>query len=250
MTEFYNPSMVVTAMSWHEVSDKLAHENINKIEDLLNKKILLLNYGENVSQLTFIFICDLPSKSLHQEETTYLEDEKKLLIYRRLPYQKVKTYTKEEVLRLMAETYVKGISELWAMAIPNFNYFQLAQDIQKIFIELGWVISDSFYPISRKVKATTVAAFLYSKGWKEKSKTKRYQIMLPPKDQKELKDRLLFIPLLPDSEPDTYQRAWSDLIVLISNIYKIDRLELELLFAKNTTQIKENIDMMVGMLEQ
>ena len=247
---FYNPPIAVNSITWHEVSNKVSFVNVNKLTDLLNKKVKLADYGIGVTQLHFIFIAVQPTNTLHQEETTYLPKEKKLLLYRKLDYEKISAYSTEEVLRLMAETLFHALIDLWGDKIPDFDYFRLGKDVEKLFIDLGWVVSDNFYPVSRPIKPETVAAFLYSKGWEEKCRTSRYHVMLPPKQQLNLKDKQLYIPLAPNGSYGKYERAWSDVIIMLANIYNINRLELELLFSKDKEQIKKDIEMLQEVVKE
>lgn len=239
-----------TGILWKDISYKFEFYNINVIADVLNSRVQIEKYGNGVKELVFIFIAVLPNDKMHEEYTVYLPNEKKLVLHRKLPYHKVETYSKPEVLRLMAETYHLAIANLWEEQIPNFNYQLLEEDIQKIFIELGWLVSENYYPVSRLVRAETVATFLQSKGWKEKAKTEHYHIMTPPEKQPSLRDSLIYIPLSSNGSTDKYQRAWSDVILMISKIYEIDRLELELLFAKDKKEIRKNMELMAEMLNK
>lgn len=246
----YNPPIWITAIIWHELGDKIGVVNLNKIDHLLNNKIALSNYGKGVEKLIFIFIAVQPGDTMHPEETNYIPNEKKLLLYRKLPFEKVEAYSVEEVLRLMADKLLDTIVNLWGQKIPDFNHFRLGQDIQKLFIDLGWVVSDDFYPVSRAPKVETVAAFLQSNGWKKASESPRYQVMTSPKNQPILKDKQLYLPIIPNGNHGKYERSWSDIILLLSKIYDIERLELELLFSKDKEQIERGVKLMQDLVAQ
>lgn len=155
---------------------------------------------------------------------------------------------KAEVLRLMAETYLKAIKGLGQFNIPDFDFQRLYRDVQKVFVELGWVRSDTFQPLSRTIKLETVTAFLSSKAWTTEEASPRYQVMLPPKNIKSLKNKRIYIPLSSENYNNKYERAWSDIIIMLADIYQIERLELELLFSKSKEQLNADIKMMQTML--
>ena len=239
-----------TAILWKEVSPKFEFYNLNVIADVLNDQLTLKLYGKTVEKLMFVFIAVPPSNTVHKEQTAYIPNEKRLLLYRKLPYNKVVAYSNEEVLRLMAEAYLKNIFNLGSHEIPDFNYGHLGKDIEEIFIKLGWIVSQKFYPINRKLNINTITAFLHSKGWLDKGNTKHYHIMTSRSEQKLLKDIHLYIPLSSDNNSEQYQRAMSDMIALLSNLYNMERLELELLFSKDSVQLEQDIMMMQQVLAQ
>lgn len=245
--DIQHPPFTITSVTWHEIANKLSPVNINKLEDLFNQNLQLTHYGGGVQHLTFIYIAVFPNNKLHKEATNYFPKEKKLVLYRKLPYKKVNSYSNEEVLRLMAETFLKNVATLPTANIPDFNHFQLTKDVEKLFIENGWVVSKNDYPIRRRLKANTLAAFLLSKGWIVKSNTVRYQVLYPPKHRSDLKFMQLYLPISSNSNNGKYERALTDLILLLSKLYEIDELELELLFSKNGGQIERDIEMMRGM---
>lgn len=233
-----------TGILSEEASPKFEFYNINIIADVLNKHLNLNFYGKTVEKLMFIFIAQPPFNKIHDEKTGYIPEEKRLLMYRKLPYEKVVKYSKEEVLRLMAETYLKCIFNLGWHEIPDFDYVRLGKDIEEIFIKFGWIVSQNFYPVSRKLNLNTITAFLNAKGWLHQSSTERYHIMTPAPDQKQFKDIHLFIPISIDKNSDQSQRTISDMISLLSNLYKMEKLELELLFSKDSSQLEQDIVMM------
>lgn len=239
-----------TGILWKDISPKFEFYNLNVIADVLNTRLDLKKYGSTVEKLMFVFIAVKPSNTIHSEKTGYISTEKRLLLYRKLAYEKVSIYSKEEVLRLMAETYIKSIFDLGENEIPDFDYIQLGKEIEKVFIELGWIVSNHYYPVSRKIQATTVTAFLQSKGWKVLNTTHRYQVMSPSKNDFHLKNTQIYIPLSPNGHPDKYKRAMSDMILRIAEIYKMERMELELLFSKNSEQLMKDITMIQGLVAQ
>lgn len=148
----------------------------------------------------------------------------------------------------MAETYLKAIKGLGQFNIPDFDFQRLYRDVQKVFVELGWVRSDTFQPLSRTIKLETVTAFLSSKAWTTGEASPHYQVILPPKDFKSLKNKRIYIPLSSENYNNKYERAWSDIIIMLADIYQIERLELELLFSKSKEQLNADIKMMQTML--
>lgn len=219
--------MWVTGIAEHEITPKLAVENVNKMSDLFHEKISLSVYGTTIKELIFIFIAVEPTDKIHEEETTYLKEEKKLLLYRKLPYDKVKSYSTEEVLRLMAETYLKSITALDDLDLPDFDHHRLAKDVERLFVNLGWIVKKTGQAIPHDIQQEAVISFLKSKDWEEKSRSSRYLVLSPPKDQPTLKDMQLYVPMLGNEQAvAAYKRDLSAVVEAIVRVYEVDSLEL------------------------
>lgn len=244
-----HPTIWATGISCHKTTHKLAVENINSISDVLLENITISSYGATVEELAFIYIAVEPANTIHEEKTTYIPKQKKLFLYRKLPYEKVLEYSEEEVLRLMAETYLTSIRELGEFEIPDFDYIRLAKDVQQAFVNMGWIIDDTCVPLDPCLNTNTIAAFLKSKEWKEKSQSPRYQVMTPPKSQVALKGMQLYIPLLSKENLDIHKLALGGLVELIAQIYERDISELLGLFSKNKEQLKKQIELLQGVLQ-
>lgn len=135
----FRPFETTTILS-NDISSKFDFHDINIIANILNTRLNFKNYGSTIEKLSFVFIVVPPSNTIHEEKTGYFSKDKRLLLYRKLSYQKVSNASKKEVLPLMAEMYLKTIYELGYHEIPDFDYAQLGKDVEKNFIELGWII--------------------------------------------------------------------------------------------------------------
>lgn len=244
-----HPTIWATGVVEELTYSKLAVENVNSISDILLKNITISSYGATVEELAFIYIAVEPINTIHEEKTTYIPKQKKLFLYRKLPYERVLEYSEEEVLRLMAETYLTSIQALGAFEIPDFDYLSLAKDVQQAFVNMGWIIDDTCAPLDPCLNTNTIVAFLKSKNWEEKSRSPRYQVMSPPKNQAALKGMQLYIPLLPKENLAIYKLALSGLVALIARIYQRDTSELIWLFSKNKEQLEEHIELLQGVLK-
>ena len=134
---------VVTGIVWHEVKDKIAFENINLMEDVLNEHLQLPDYGSGLVAIAFIFIAVQPSNTIHEEEMTYRRKKKELSIQMKLPYELVEQYDRPQVLQLMAATYLHTIKDLSKLKIPDFDYQRFAKDVERLFEGRGWLVKET-----------------------------------------------------------------------------------------------------------
>lgn len=134
---------VVSSITWHEISNKLEFDNINKLEDVLNAQLQLSKYGNGVSGLAFIYIAVQPSNTIHEEMIRYSRKKKEIYIQKKLPFDLVSEYDKAQVLQLMAATYLHTLDELKQKNIPDFDLSRFQQDVRQLFEAQGWLVSES-----------------------------------------------------------------------------------------------------------
>lgn len=133
---------VVTGIVWHEVKDKIAFENINVMEDILNEHLQMSDYGSGIVAIAFIFIAQQPTNTIHEESMTYRRKKKELSIQMKLPYELVERYEQPQVLQLMAATYLDTIKDLPKLKIPDFDYQRFAKDVERLFEAQGWLVKE------------------------------------------------------------------------------------------------------------
>lgn len=130
---------VVSSITWHEVSNEVAIDNINLIEEVLQKHLKLENYGD-ITGVAFIYIIELEESNTHQDGFAYRVKRKEIYTQMRLPYNEVQDSTPQEVLHLMAAKYVETMQEwLPKKKIKNFNWQRFVQDVQDLFERQGWL---------------------------------------------------------------------------------------------------------------
>lgn len=132
---------VISGILWHEIGDKVAFGNANAMEDVLNEYIDIEIYGGGLKGIAVIFIVVQPSNTIHEEVTRYSRKKKELYIQKKLPFDLVSQYDKDQVLQLMAITYLKVLQdeELGDLRIPNFDLTELRKDITELFEAQGWL---------------------------------------------------------------------------------------------------------------
>lgn len=244
----YYDNFVVSGKIWHEVKDLFLF-NFGKFYNLLNKNLNIEKYGTSIKGLAYIFIAMQPEDKIHKERTSYSNKKKELYIQQKLDYHKVIASSEQEVLRMMAATYLDTFAEFQHPRVKDFDSQRFHKDVQKLFLDLGWVESPDFYPVSRPIHADMVAAYLQAKNWKVESSSESYRVMSPPLEREDLTNHLIYIPLAPNGSMQKYEHAQSDMIRQIAKIYDKDRLELELLFSKNKEQLKAELGMLKEMVK-
>lgn len=237
---FYQP-FIISGIIWHEIHHKFLF-NFGRIADVLNQRLRFSTYGLGLEGISVIFISVPPENTIHEEVTNYNKKEKELTLHRKLSYEKASQYSETETLRLMAENYLHILAEIQSLNIPNFDSHRLYKDVQKAFLEVGWIVGDTWFPISRPVQPDMVAAYLHHKGWTTQSNTERYHILQAPDNAPFPPQKQLFIPLSPNGSAEKYERALGETIHTIAEMYGKDQLELEILFAKNKEELRATLE--------
>ena len=130
---------VVSSISWHQVSDEVAIDNVVTIEDTLKTNLKLSDYGDIVG-VAFIYIITQSDDGMHQNGFSYRPKRKELYTQMRLPYDVVQKSTPEEVLHLMAAKYIDTMLEwLPKKKIANFDWQRFVKDVQDLFERQGWL---------------------------------------------------------------------------------------------------------------
>lgn len=130
---------VVSSITWHEVSDAVATDNINLIEDALQAHLKLSDYG-SLSGVAFFFIIKRPENHLHEDRFSYSSKYKEITAQMRLPYTEVQASTPQEVLHMMAAKYIDTMQEwLPKKKVANFDWQRFVKDVQDLFEKQGWL---------------------------------------------------------------------------------------------------------------
>lgn len=137
----YDAPFLLSSISRQDVTDKVAFDNSPLLEDTLNQYIQLSNYGEGVKSIGFIFLAVPPNNTLHEQVVEYTRKDKKVFMQLKLPYEQVIQSDKQQVLQLMATTYLHANEHfLNQLHIPNFDSQCFQQDLRQLFESKGWLI--------------------------------------------------------------------------------------------------------------
>ena len=130
---------VVSSISWHEVTDEVAIDNINLIEDVLQANLKLSEYGA-ITGVAFIYIIEHDDNDMHEDQFSYSAKRGEVSTQMRLSYDEVQKSTPEEVLHLMAAKYIDTMLEwLPKKKITNFDWQRFVKDVQDLFERQGWL---------------------------------------------------------------------------------------------------------------
>lgn len=130
-----------SSIAWHEIDGKINDENLNLLRQTLNNNLKLSTYGTGVKGIGFIFVASLPHSNIHGETLRYYKADREAFIQKKLPYELVEAYNNEQVLSLMATTYLQSLEQLAKRKIPDFDGGKLAADVQRLFEGKGWLQS-------------------------------------------------------------------------------------------------------------
>lgn len=130
---------VVSSITWHEVADEIATDNINLIENALQANLKLSDYGD-ITGIAFIYIIKHAENHIHEDHFSYSAKQKEVSTQMRLSYDEVQKSTPEEVLHLMAAKYVDTMREwLPKKKVANFDWQRFVKDVQDLFERQGWL---------------------------------------------------------------------------------------------------------------
>ena len=140
-TKTMRDPFVVSSVTWHEVPDEVAIDNINLIEAALKDHLKLSDYGEIVG-IAFIYIIEQDDEHTHVDSFSYRPKRKEIYTQMSLPYAVVQQSSPEEVLHMMATKYVDTMQEyLSKKKIRNFDAQRFVKDVQELFERQNWLHS-------------------------------------------------------------------------------------------------------------
>ena len=144
-----------TAITWKDVTDKV---NFQVIEDLLNEKLTLADYGEVVKNLYGTFLVIQANNEFHDEFVDYDVEEQILEMAFKVDIRLLKDATEAETIQRMAKAFLAYIRQY--PSIEGFDSNRFYTDVQSAFEEKGWLIetdseiTHSALSLSEKAKIT------------------------------------------------------------------------------------------------
>ncbi|MGB0930617.1 MAG: hypothetical protein ACPGVB_07570 [Chitinophagales bacterium] len=181
-----------TAITWKDVTDKV---NFRVIEDLLNERLTLTDYGEAVKNLYGTFLVIQANNEFHDEFVDYDLEEQILEMAFKVDIRLLKDATKDETIQRMAKAFLGYIRQY--PTIEGFDSKRFYVDVQSVFAEKGWLVeietevSPSNLTLSEKAQVTGLeeaivylietdidkAALGWIKVYCEKLKVKYWELM-------------------------------------------------------------------------
>jgi len=105
------------------------------IEKILNNKLDLTNYTQNITEIVFVYIALDPEMLFKENDFTKFRRKSKIVeIGINLNYAELLLATEDETLEILAEAYLKGI-EKYLLPRKDFNGNQFYNDVKQLFTE-------------------------------------------------------------------------------------------------------------------
>jgi hypothetical protein len=105
------------------------------IEKILNNKLDLTNYTQNITEIVFVYIALDPEMLFKENDFTKFRRKSKIVeIGINLNYAELLLATEDETLEILAEAYLQGI-EKYLLPRKDFNGNQFYNDVKQLFTE-------------------------------------------------------------------------------------------------------------------
>ena len=124
-----------TAITWKDVTDKV---NFQVIEDLLNERLTLADYGEAVKNLYGTFLVIQANNEFHDEFVDYDTEEQILEMAFKVDIRLLKDATEAETIQRLAKAFLTYIRQY--PSIEGFDSNRFYTDVQSAFEEKGWLV--------------------------------------------------------------------------------------------------------------
>ena len=141
----YTAFVVSSITEDNSIGDKIDTHNLQLLEQLLNANVQLAAYGTGVSGIAVVFVGTAPEDVIHEEEISFEPATREGYLQLRLPYTALEPATEQEVLELMARSYLQGLRDLAVVAqATDFDWARLVRDVQDLFVAEGFG-NDEFF---------------------------------------------------------------------------------------------------------
>jgi len=138
-----------TAITWKDVTNKV---NFQVIEELLNEKLTLSNYGEAVKSMYCTFLAIQLNNPIHDEYVEYDKQEQFLDVAVKLDMRLLKDSTKATTLEIMAKSFSEYI--LQYPSIEGFDSKGFYEEVKSAFVHKGWLEISHVLTLSEKAAIT------------------------------------------------------------------------------------------------
>ncbi len=135
-----NKPFYFTAIISQEILDKIDVDVFQILGNTLSGHIRLNKYGSTVNGMSFIFILVDPDDGFHEECLEYKRKDKDIRITHRLPGSELLQAAPEEVLPLLAASFLASIEKYPALKLKDFDHRHFREDVQQLFEKKGWLV--------------------------------------------------------------------------------------------------------------
>lgn len=114
--------------------------NLLSLENALNDRLNLSDYGPAISSFNFIPMILTPNNRVHEEEIAYVPKKRELDIQLKVDYQQAINAGVNGFLPLVGEVLLKGIDEASQENIQDFDWPRFRADVANLLSESGWLV--------------------------------------------------------------------------------------------------------------
>lgn len=126
-----------SAIFWQALKNQALQ--VRNIQEALNDRLALKDYGDGLKAIAFVPIAQLPDIQNHPEELKFSKKDKTLTMRLKLDYDSVAEASETRFLQLTAQLFLRGLHEAPQEKITDFDWAQFQQDAVQVFMEKGWV---------------------------------------------------------------------------------------------------------------
>jgi hypothetical protein len=105
----------------------------------LNNSLRLDDFGDGIKKVFFAFIAVSPDNINHDEEISFKNANKRLLIRKKLPHDSFKNTSEIELKKLMVRTFFFSLQHVAFLNIENFRIKDFLQAAEDLFLKNGWL---------------------------------------------------------------------------------------------------------------
>jgi len=130
------PSFGFTAKTDEKVLYKVLKFNV--IEEVLNSRLSISDYTEKLQKIVFVYLAASPELAIiHDDFMKYRRKSKCIEIGLNLDYELLTQTEDENVLEILASSYLEGIKKF--MQIKDFDYKRFYHDVEQLFFDNGFI---------------------------------------------------------------------------------------------------------------
>ncbi len=134
--ETNRPPIWIGPILWEDLRDKAFL--VNAMEDALNDRFALSDYGSGIRSIHFVPFVLPPSNTLHEEEISYASRKKAFICKVKLDYTEAGRTNDAGFRAMLAHRFLLAIDAISNYQVKDFDWQRFRKDVQKLFEEKGW----------------------------------------------------------------------------------------------------------------
>lgn len=133
MMEPNTQGFFTSAIFWKDLKSQALR--VNKIQEQLNARLNLAQYGPGLETVVFVPIAQLPEHHNHPERVEFSRKKRMLSLYLPLDYNQVLAANEAQFLQLLAQRLLEGLDAAEVEKFPAFAGAVFRADVQKALAE-------------------------------------------------------------------------------------------------------------------